>query len=104
MMKFVSVPDHTALGAVPLDFEGLYADERWRVLGDMIPDGLVLVDPSGVIRYMNSAAESVTEVSRAMIVGRSLADFVQQSRIDCSVLGDAFTHASRINKIVRDAE
>lgn len=98
-MKFVSVPDQSTL-----DFEVLYADERWRVLGDMIPDGLVLVDPSGVIRYMNSAAESITEVSRAMIVGRTLADFVQHSRIDCSVLSDAFTHASRINKIVRDAE
>lgn len=103
-MKFMSAPDALTAGTPSADLEGLYTDERWRVLGDMIPDGLILIDRSGVVRYMNSAAESISEVSRVMITGRTLTDLVQHSRIDCSVLMDAFSHGSRINKVVRDAD
>jgi transcriptional regulator with PAS, ATPase and Fis domain len=84
------------------DFEGLYADERWRVLGDLIPDGLIMVNRSGLVSYMNSAAESINEVYRLTIVGHSLEDLVQQSRIDCTALLEAFDEGARLNKIVRD--
>jgi len=100
----MSVPDSMSSSTASADLESLYSDERWQVLGDMIPDGLILVDRSGVIRYMNSAAESINEISRAMIVGCSLSDLIQHSRIDCSVLTDAFSRDSRINSVVRDAD
>lgn len=103
-MKFVSVPDGFSSATKGASLEELYTDARWRALGDMIPDGLLLIDRLGIVRYMNSAAESINEVSRVMIVGRSVGDLIQHSRIDCSVLMDAFTHGSRINKVVRDSD
>lgn len=103
-MKFVSPPEDLSSNAAANDLESLFVDERWRVLGDMIPDGLILIDRSGIVRYVNSAAESITEVSRVMIIGRTLSDLIQHARIDCSVLMDAFSNGSRINKIVRDSD
>jgi transcriptional regulator with PAS, ATPase and Fis domain len=95
-------------GAVPVpgisDFEELYVDERWRVLGDLIPDGLIMVNRAGLVSYMNAAAESINEVYRQTVVGHSLEDLVQQSRIDCSVLIDVFHEGSRVNTIVSDAD
>ncbi|MDR2366082.1 MAG: sigma 54-interacting transcriptional regulator [Zoogloeaceae bacterium] len=102
-MKFAA--PHPSPVAAPkiTDFEELYVDERWRVLGDLIPDGLIMVNRSGLVSYMNSAAESINEVYRLTVIGHSLEDLVQQSRIDCSGLLEAFEHGSRINKIVCDA-
>jgi transcriptional regulator with PAS, ATPase and Fis domain len=101
-MKFLSVQDSVSSGPQTASFEELYTDERWQLLGDLIPDGLIMVDPGGLVRYMNSAAESINEVYRLMAVGHSLTDLIRQSRIDCSVLLEAFDHSSRINKVVRD--
>ncbi|MDR3221583.1 MAG: sigma 54-interacting transcriptional regulator [Candidatus Accumulibacter sp.] len=93
-------PDNTPPAPKIGDFEELYVDERWRVLGDLIPDGLIMVSRSGLVSYMNSAAESINEVYRMMVIGHSLEDLVQQSRIDCSGLLEAFSHGARIHKIV----
>ena len=102
-MKFVNLPEGLASSS-NADLELLFADERWRTLGDMIPDGLILVDRLGTVRYMNSAAESINEVARASIVGRPLGSFVKQSRLNCADLLDAFARGGRINKVVTDAE
>lgn len=103
-MKFMTAPDSLPSTAAANNLEDLYSDERWRILGDLIPDGLILIDCSGVVRYVNSAAESISEVSRLMITGRPLSDLVQHSRIDFSAVMEAFDSASRINKVVRDAD
>ncbi|GHU07616.1 hypothetical protein FACS189497_07870 [Betaproteobacteria bacterium] len=102
-MKFLNLNDSLSPNPRASNLDELYTDERWLVLGDLIPDGLIMVDPTGLVRYMNSAAESINEVYRLMVVGHSLDDFIQQSRIDCSILIDAFQNSSRINKVVRDA-
>ncbi|MDR0672603.1 MAG: sigma 54-interacting transcriptional regulator [Zoogloeaceae bacterium] len=103
-MKFMSIGDNLTPSSRASDFEALYADDRWRALGDLIPDGLVMVDPAGLVRYMNSAAESINEVYRQMVVGHPLEDFVQQARLDYSVIPEAFHHGyARVNKVVRDA-
>ncbi|MEZ5446434.1 MAG: sigma 54-interacting transcriptional regulator [Gammaproteobacteria bacterium] len=103
-MKFIGVPDGPPTSAPEADPAGLLADERWRVLGDMIPDGLILIDRGAVVRYMNSAAESITEVSRLMAVGRPVGDLAEHARIDCASLREAWEHGARINKLVQDAE
>ncbi|MDR3159320.1 MAG: sigma 54-interacting transcriptional regulator [Zoogloeaceae bacterium] len=104
-MKFMSIADNLTPSSRASDFEALYIDDRWRALGDLIPDGLVMVDPAGLVRYMNSAAESINEVYRQMVVGHPLEDFVQQARLDYSVIPEAFHHGyARVNKVVRDAD
>jgi transcriptional regulator with PAS, ATPase and Fis domain len=102
-MKFINLHEVLPSGARMPNLEELYADERWMVLGDLLPDGLIIVDPAGQVRYMNSAAESINEVYRVMVIGHFLEDFIQQSRIDCSALLDAFAESARINKVVQDA-
>ncbi|HEY0845665.1 MAG TPA: sigma 54-interacting transcriptional regulator [Noviherbaspirillum sp.] len=101
-MKFVSVPDNFSRTSASLDLEGFFTDERLQMFGDMIPDGLIAVDRTGIVRYMNTAAESINEVVRASIVGRSLSELVQQTRLDCSALMDAFARGSRVNLVVSD--
>lgn len=102
-MKFFSVPDNFSKASTALDLEEFFTDERWQMLGDMIPDGLIVVDRVGIVRYMNTAAESINELSRAMIVGRPLSEFVQQTRLDCGALMDAFVRGSRMNRLITDA-
>ncbi|MDR0717415.1 MAG: sigma 54-interacting transcriptional regulator, partial [Azoarcus sp.] len=103
-MKFMSIEDNLTPSSRASDFEALYTDDRWRALGDLIPDGLVMVDSAGLVRYMNSAAESINEVYRQMVVGHPLEDFVQQARLDYSVIPEVFHHGhARVNKVVRDA-
>jgi transcriptional regulator with PAS, ATPase and Fis domain len=102
-MKFVSVPDNFSRASATLDLEGFFTDERLQMFGDMIPDGLIAVDRAGVVRYMNTAAESINEIARATIVGRSLNEFVQQSRLDYGALMDAFARGGRVNFVVSDS-
>lgn len=101
-MKFVSVPDNFSRTSAALDLEGFFTDERLQMFGDMIPDGLIAVDRTGIVRYMNTAAESINELARATIVGRSLSELVQQTRLDYSALMDAFARGSRVNLVVSD--
>lgn len=102
-MKFVSMQDNLADPCSQIDIEQIFDDERWHILGDMIPDGLILVDQRGIVRYMNSAAESINEVARHTIIGRTLGDLVKQARLDCAILLEAFARGGRINKVVADA-
>ncbi|MDR1887886.1 MAG: sigma 54-interacting transcriptional regulator [Zoogloeaceae bacterium] len=102
-MKFVNINEVLPANTRMLNLDELYTDERWLVLGDLLPDGLIIVDPSGQVRYMNSAAESINEVYRVMVIGHFLEDFIQQSCIDCSALLDAFAESARINTVVQDA-
>ena len=102
-MKLVSVPDSISSPSSELDLEEIFTDERWCALGDMIPDGLILVDRRGTVRYMNSAAESINEVVRKLVVDRPLSDLVKQTRLDLAVLPDAFASGGRINQVVADA-
>jgi transcriptional regulator with PAS, ATPase and Fis domain len=101
-MKFVSVPDNFSRTSATLDMEGFFTDERLQMFGDMIPDGLIAVDRAGIVRYMNTAAESINEIARASIIGRTLNEFVQQTRLDCSSLVDAFARGNRVNLVVSD--
>ena len=102
-MKFFNASDSISKASDGLDMESLFADERWQALGDLIPDGLIIVDHAGIVRYMNAAAESINERSRVMIVGRPLSDLVRQTRLDLISLMDAFASGSRTNKLITDA-
>jgi PAS domain S-box-containing protein len=105
-MKFAppAFPEGTVPAPKISDFEELYVDERWRALGDLIPDGLIMINRAGLVSYMNAAAESIHEVYRQTVVGHSLEDLVQQSRVDCSVLIEVFHEGSRVNTMVSDAD
>lgn len=102
-MKFFNASDSISKASVELDLEQFFTDERWQVLGDLIPDGLIIADHAGIVRYMNTAAESINELSRTMIVGRPLNDLVQQARLDFTSLMDAFAGGSRMNRLITDA-
>jgi transcriptional regulator with PAS, ATPase and Fis domain len=101
-MKFVSPAEGPQAPFEELRLEDFLADERWALIGDLIPDGLLLVDQRGVVRYLNTAAESINEVARAAVVGRPLAEFIAQSRFDCSALLAAFSEGARLNQVMRD--
>ncbi len=102
-MKFVSIADQLPEAAPGPDLEPFFGDERWAALGDMIPDGLVLVDRRGIVRYMNSAAESSYEVARLAAVGRHLSELVQQTRLDISFVLDTFARGARVTRAVTDS-
>lgn len=58
-MKFVNVPESLSNPASNVSLEPLFSDQRWQVLGDLIPDGMILVDRAGIVRYINAAAEKI---------------------------------------------
>jgi PAS domain S-box-containing protein len=55
------------------------AIERYRAFIDSASDGIVVLDPAGVILYMNRAAEQVTGYARDGMIGRRLAEMVPAS-------------------------
>ncbi|MCK2126858.1 sigma 54-interacting transcriptional regulator [Thauera aromatica] len=103
-MKFVNVPENLANPASGVNLDPLFVDERWQTLGDMIPDGLILVDRAGIVRYINSAAESITETARQAVVGQPLGSFLAETRLQCADLIDIFARGGRVNKVVTDQE
>ena len=55
------------------------AIERYRAFIDSASDGIVVLDPAGVILYMNRAAEQVTGYARDGMIGRRLSEMVPAS-------------------------
>jgi transcriptional regulator with PAS, ATPase and Fis domain len=70
----------------------------------MMPDGVILVDRSGIIRYINAAAESITETARQTVVGQPLLSFVAETRLQFADLMDIFLRGGRVNKVISDQE
>ncbi len=99
-MKFVAPAAPQADPARVLELDHLLADPRWEPLLDLLPDAIVLVDRTGIVRYLNSAAENVTELLRVEVVGRPLRDLVRQAKVDCEVALEAFTDGNRTNRLV----
>lgn len=87
-----------------IDFDGLLVDERWHPLLDLLPDAVILVDRRGLLQYVNVAAESLNEISRGAMRGRSLRDFVKASRIDCTSLVEGFERGKKLHEVVEDAD
>jgi transcriptional regulator with PAS, ATPase and Fis domain len=73
-------------------------DSRWQLLTDALPDGILLLDPSGLARYLNPAAESATEVLRSEAIGRPLQEFVERSRLDLSFLPEALASGAKLSR------
>lgn len=103
-MKFLSSAESFSNGFSGVDLEPLFADKRWQALGDMMPDGLILVDRSGIIRYINSAAESITETARKTVVGQTLSGFASESHLQFADVIDIFVRGGRVNKVISDHE
>ena len=98
-MKFVN-PNSAQVDSAPaLELDHLLEDARWEPLLDLMPDGIVLVDRTGFVRYLNSAAENISELLREEVVGRSLREFVRQAKLDCEAALEAFSSGSKINKL-----
>ncbi len=55
------------------------AEERYRILVQESPDGIVVLSPDGVILDANAAAQRLMGVSEESLVGRRWADLVQGS-------------------------
>lgn len=103
-MKFLSPADGSERSDDELDFDPLLGDERLGVVVDLLPDGVVIIDQRGTVRAINSAAESINEVPRVLVVDRPLSEFVKRSRLDCQGVLKAFTDGARINQVVTDAD
>jgi len=54
------------------------AIERYRAFIDSASDGIVVLDPAGVILYLNGASERLTGHSQDRMVGRRLAEIVSE--------------------------
>jgi PAS domain S-box-containing protein len=83
-----------------LNLDHLLADARWQQLIDLLPDGIVLVDKTGFVRYLNSAAESINELLRVEAVGQPLTQLVKRSALDCEMLLDAFSDGAKVNQVI----
>lgn len=103
-MKFLDVSENLSVTASSLNLDPIFADERWQVLGDMIPDGIILVDQRGIVRYINAAAESIAETVRQDVVGQALQSFVSEANLPLNDLVDIFLRGARVNKVVSDPQ
>lgn len=103
-MKFLSPADSSAQADDRLEFDAFLGDVRLGVVGDLLPDGVVIIDQRGVVRAINAAAESINEVPRALVVDHPLSEFVRRSRLDCQGVLKAFTDGARLNQVVADAD
>jgi len=86
-----------------LDLDHLLSDRRWEPLLDLLPDGLVLVDRTGFVRFVNSAAENITELLRPEVIGRSLQALVKQSQADIGVALEAFSAGAKTSQVVTNS-
>lgn len=87
-----------------IDVDRLLGDERWHPLLDLLPDAIILVDRLGLVQHVNVAAESLNEITRGAMLGRSLRDFVKASRIDCTSIIEGFERGKKLHEVVEDAD
>ena len=99
-MKFVTPTPAESDAANALDLDQPWADPRWQQLIDLLPDGIILVDKTGFVRYINSAAESINELLRIEAVGQPLAQLVNRSALDCDTVLEAFSEGAKMNQTV----
>jgi PAS domain S-box-containing protein len=71
----------------------LRAIERYRAFIDSASDGIVVLDATGTVLYMNRAAEHVTGYAREGLAGKSWAQIVPESHR--SVLANQLAHATQ---------
>lgn len=103
-MKWVTSAPVSADPTGEVDFDRLLSEDQWHPLVDLLPDAITVIDRLGLIRYLNVAAESINEVARGAMIGRSLMDFVKASRIDCSGVVDGFERGRQLQQLVEDAD
>lgn len=103
-MKFFSLRDAFPSAVSAEDLDQFFADDRLWALCDQMPDGLIVVNNTGLIAYMNTAAESMNEVSRKMAVGQPLRNLLSQSQIIYDALMDDVIQGLRISREVFDAD
>ena len=102
-MKLVSPTSTQTERADALDLDHLLEDRRWQPLLDLLPDGLVLVDRTGFVRFINSAAENISQLLRVEVVDRSLQDFVKQSKVECRFAWDGFETGAKNSNVVMNS-
>ncbi len=99
-MKFVSPENAEGVLTNVLDLDHLLSDSRWEQLADFLPDGLALIDRTGIVRYVNSAAESIGEVPRASLIGQPLHEFLKRSALEHEGFLEAFNRGVKINRVM----
>lgn len=88
-------------GGAP-DVEQLMAEPRWQQLMDALPDAFILLDHAGQVRFLNSAAESVTELLRSEVLGRPLGELVSRSGLDLAALLPVFADGARSSRFLAE--
>ena len=93
-MKFLPEP----LGMpIPIpDLSGEIDHAHWKVICDLLPDGVVLVDANGLVVYLNPAAESLNEVRAQEWINREFTDFIVTSCLCCDALRQAWRLSKRL--------
>ncbi len=69
------------------------SEERFRILGEMMHEGFVVVDYEGRMTYVNDRFCEMTEYSPEEVVGRFPTEFVEEP--DIAVLKQQFTAAKK---------
>uniref|UniRef100_UPI0033423E10 sigma-54 interaction domain-containing protein n=1 Tax=Castellaniella defragrans TaxID=75697 RepID=UPI0033423E10 len=103
-MKFFSLMDAFPSGVSAEDLKIFFSDNRLWALCDQMPDGLIVVNSTGLIVYMNKAAESMNEVSRKILLGQHLRNLLSQSQLAYDSLLDDFTQGLRTSRVIFDAD
>ncbi len=75
----------------------LRAIERYRSFIDSASDGIVVLDASGTVLYMNRAAEQVTGYARDGLAGRSWAQIVPEAQR--AILAKQLIHATQARPV-----
>jgi len=97
-MKFIDPSNVQVAGVEVLDLDGLMSDSRWQLLTDALPEGIILLDRVGLVRYLNPAAEGAVEVLRSEVMGRPLQELVERSQLDLSYLPEALSSGARVSR------
>lgn len=101
-MKFSTISNVDTSEWAPAELLDFLRDSRWATFCDFIADGIIVVDCTGMVQYMNAAAEGINELTRDQCLGRPLSELVRQSNTLLPGIPAAFQNSQRLNDNVVD--
>lgn len=102
-MKFSPIPEIESIDWTQEELLHFLRDPKWTTMCDFLVDGIVLVDPTGIVQYVNAAAEGLNELAREQCISHPLSELIDRSAIPCAGLLDAFENRRRFTESAVDA-
>lgn len=101
-MKFSSMSNIDTAEWSPTELLSFLQDNRWMTFCDFIADGVIVAGCTGMVQYMNAAAEGLNELTRDQCVGRPLSELVQLSTTLPLGIPAAFENSQRLSDNIVD--